>query len=288
MMNKLTPAFKCCNEMTLISLWPQSFTHKKGQSEVSLVIRMIDIVAAKYVQQYASKYHEVTGYSLPSEYTVSEQEARDIAEDCKRYIDKTNGKIQSAKDTVKAREKRINDIKKAPLRPVNVSNPYERPEELKDVIEREKRYLEQDKEKSAELCDIYSKAIKVLNMGINMSSDVDNSWILKAYLAPLDSYVSGRVSDYNRIFTAIETVINMKNKEIKRVDYSPVQHFNYYVQEYINEKLYLLTANYYSVNNEALRHAVTLAEYTELHLPRFSDDARTMYLALHINQKDLA
>ncbi|AXC67258.1 hypothetical protein DOE63_18135 [Salmonella enterica subsp. diarizonae serovar 59:z10:-] len=249
---------------------------------------MIDIVAAKYVQQYVSKYHEVTGYSLPAEYAVSEQEAKDIAEDCKLHIDKTKGKIQIAKNTVKEREKKIDDIKKAPLRPVNVRNSYERPEEMKDVIEREKRYLEQDKEKSAELCDIYSKAINVLNMGVNMISDVDNSWILKAYLAPLDSYVSSRISDYNRIFAAVETVVNLKNKEIKRVDYSPAQRFNYYAQEYINEALRKLTENYYSIHNEALRHAVTLAEYTELHLPRFSNDAGTMYLAVHTNEKDLA
>ncbi|EMD4556283.1 hypothetical protein VQ372_003552 [Salmonella enterica] len=286
-MSKLTPVFKCCNEMTTIALWPQSFTHKNGQSEVSLVIRMIDIIAAKYIQQYAGKYHEVTGYVLPSEYDVSHQEAKDIAEDCKMCVVKTKEKIQSAKDVVKAREKKIDDIKKTPLKPVDTLNPFRYQENISDVIEREKNYLESDKSKCVDLCEVYEKAITVLSIGENIASDVDHSWIFKTNLEPLDSSVISRIGAYKSVFSAISLIVNKKNSAIKKVEYSPAMSFNYYTQEYINEELSKLTEFYYNADNEALRNTVTLTEFSELYLPKLKDDAGTFYLASFINQKDL-
>ncbi|EGG4262031.1 hypothetical protein HIX60_003416, partial [Salmonella enterica] len=64
-MSKLTPVFKCCNEMTLISSWPESYPYAAGMPEIVLLTRIFDVAACQHAQQFAQSYKAITGYDLP-------------------------------------------------------------------------------------------------------------------------------------------------------------------------------------------------------------------------------
>ncbi|WP_332834366.1 hypothetical protein [Escherichia coli] len=65
-----------------------------------MVIRLIDIIASKYMRMHAEEYFDITGYCLPLVHEISDEEMRDIAEDCDIAITRIRQKIREAENKV--------------------------------------------------------------------------------------------------------------------------------------------------------------------------------------------
>lgn len=283
----LTPVFKSCPEMTTSASWPRSFIYQKGQSEVSLVIRLIDIIASKYMHRHAEEYCDITGYCLPLVHEISDEEMRDIVEDCDIAIARIQQKIREAENKVTAQENKIGELRNAPLQPTGADNPYGDRYSVKDVIEHEMRLLENEKrncEKTRAACE---QAIRLIGTGKNLSHDGDNAWIFAASFDGLEREIERRISLYKGIISAVSAIVTLRNEEIKHIPYSVMAKYNHLRQEYINDALRTLTKHYYSNGSETIRHAMTLQEYTGISMPRIERDAATALLSVHTEKKDI-
>lgn len=283
----LTPVFKNCPEMTTIASWPRSFVYQKGQSEVSLVIRLIDIIASKYMHRHAEEYCDITGYCLPLVHKISDEEMRDIAEGCDIAITRIRQKIREAENKVTAQENKISELRNAQLQPTCADNPYGDRYSVKDVIEHEMRLLENEKrncEKTRAACE---QAIRLIGTGKNLSHDSDNAWIFAASFDGLEREIERRISLYKGIISAVSAIVTLRNEEIKHIPYSVMTKYNHLRQEYINDALRTLTKHYYSNGSETIRHAMTLQEYTGISMPRIERDAATALLSAHTEKKDI-
>ncbi|EGD5097983.1 hypothetical protein DTZ19_07835 [Escherichia coli] len=283
----LTPVFKNCPEMTTIASWPRSFVYQKGQSEVSLVIRLIDIIASKYMHRHAEEYCDITGYCLPLVHKISDEEMRDIAEGCDIAITRIRQKIREAENKVTAQENKISELRNAPLQPTGADNPYSNRYSVKDVIEHEMRLLENEKrncEKTRAACE---QAIRLIGTGKNLSHDSDNAWIFAASFDGLEREIERRISLYKGIISAVSAIVTLRNEEIKHIPYSVMNKYNHLRQEYINDALRTLTKHYYSNGSETIRHSMTLQEYTGISMPRIERDAATALLSAHTEKKDI-
>ncbi|ELO4937956.1 hypothetical protein QUQ76_003228 [Escherichia coli] len=283
----LTPVFKNCPEMTTIASWPRSFVYQKGQSEISLVIRLIDIIASKYMHRHAEEYCDITGYCLPLVHEISDEEMRDIAEDCDIAITRIRQKIREAENKVTAQENKISELRNAPLQPTGADNPYGDRYSVKDVIEHEMRLLENEKrncEKTRAACE---QAIRLIGTGKNLSHDSDNAWIFAASFDGLEREIERRISLYKGIISAVSAIVSLRNEGIKYIPYSAMAKYNHLRQEYINDALRTLTKHYYSNSSETIRHAMTLQEYTRISMPRIERDAATALLSAHTEKKDI-
>ncbi|MDM4965730.1 hypothetical protein QT323_25845 [Escherichia coli] len=287
LIKNITPVFKNCPEMITIASWPRSFVYQKGQSEVSLVIRLIDIIASKYMHRHAEEYCDITGYCLPLVHEISDEEMRDIAEDCDIAITRIRQKIREAENKVTAQENKISELRNAPLQPTGADNPYGDRYSVKDVIEHEMRLLENEKrncEKTRAACE---QAIRLIGTGKNLSHDGDNAWIFAASFDGLEREIERRISLYKGIISAVSAIVTLRNEEIKHIPYSVMAKYNHLRQEYINDALRTLTKHYYSNGSETIRHAMTLQEYTGISMPRIERDAATALLSVHTEKKDI-
>ncbi|HBC8323798.1 TPA: hypothetical protein KE136_001642 [Escherichia coli] len=283
----LTPIFKNCPEMTTIASWPRSFVYQKGQSEVALVIRLIDIIASKYMHRHAEEYRDITGYCLPLVHEISDEEMQGIAEDCDIAIARIQQKIREAENKVAAQENKIGELRNAPLQPTGADNPYGDRYSVKDVIEHEMRLLENEKrncEKTRAACE---QAIRLIGTGKNLSHDGDNAWIFAASFDGLEPETNRRINLYKEIISAVSTIVSLRNDGIKYIPYSAMAKYNHLRQEYINDALRTLTKHYYSNGSETIRHAMTLQEYTRISMPRIERDAATALLSAHTEKKDI-
>ncbi|MGT3161181.1 hypothetical protein ACVSTX_01320 [Yersinia enterocolitica] len=286
-MSTLTPVFKNCPQMTTIALWPRSFEYQKGHSEVSLVMRLIDITASKHMHQDADKYHDITGYSLPLLHEISDEEARNITEDCELAIVRIQEKINEEKNKATTQENKIRNIRSAPLQPVGASDIYGYHHSVQDTIEHEKRILAQMEAHCEKSCATYEQAIRIFSIGKNISPDSDNSWIFSASFNGLKPEIKYRTELYKEIISAINIIVTLRNEEIKHIPYSAIAKYNHLRQEYINDELHTLTKHYYSNGSESIRHAMTLQEYTKVSMPRIERDAATALLSVHTKKENI-
>lgn len=283
----LTPIFKNCPEMTTIASWPRSFVYQKGQSEVSLVIRLIDIIASKYMHRHAGEYCDITGYCLPLVHEIRDEEMRDIAEDCDIAIARIQQKIREAENKVTAQENKISELRNAPLQPTGADNPYGDRYSVKDVIEHETRLLENEKRNCEKTRAVCEQAIRLIGTGKNLSHDGGNAWIFAASFDGLEPETNRRINIYKEIISAVSAIVTLRNEEIKFIPYSVMAKYNHLRQEYINDALRTLTKHYYSNGSESIRHAMTLQEYTRISMPRIERDAATALLSVHTEKKDI-
>ncbi|MBA8346289.1 hypothetical protein HVX05_08710 [Escherichia coli] len=229
----LTPVFKNCPEMTTIASWPRSFVYQKGQSEVSLVIRLIDIIASKYMHRHAEEYCDITGYCLPLVHEIRDEEMRDIAEDCDIAITRIRQKIREAENKVTAQENKISELRNAPLQPTGADNPYGERYSVKDVIEHEMRLLENEKRNCDKTRAACEQAIRLIGTGKNLSHDGGNAWIFAASFDGLEPETNRRINIYKEIISAVSAIVTLRNEEIKFIPYSVMAKYNHLRQEYI-------------------------------------------------------
>lgn len=285
LIKNITPVFKNCPKMTTIASWPRSFVYQKGQSEVSLVIRLIDIAASKYMHRHADEYNDITGYCLPLVHEINDEEMQYIAEDCDIAIARIQQKTREAENKVTTQKNKISGLRNAPLQPVGANNAYGDRYSAKDLIEHETRLLENEKmncEKTRAACE---QAIRLISMGKNLSHDGDNTWIFTTSFEGLEPEAGRRINLYKEIISAVSAIVTLRNEEIKYIPYSAMAKYNHLRQEYINDALRTLTRHYYSNDSESIRHAMTLQEYTRVNMPRIERDAAAALLSAYTEKK---
>ncbi|EJI4680091.1 hypothetical protein QSX02_000579 [Salmonella enterica] len=266
-MSKLTPVFKCCNEMTLISSWPESYPYAAGMPEIVLLTRIFDVAACQHAQQFAQSYKAITGYDLPFT-TLADDEIIAIHDACRRFIAETEELKKVAQKEVDKAKKHISDIKSGVIRS---DERYPLKAMLDDA---EMRLLNEEKRRDG-IHEKLDKKIRVLKTIINVKHDDDLSHIINISLRDFNGNVSTRVNCYKSIFAALQRITSLSNEIKVRIEAGSVILRQRNTEgELINEQIDKVTRDYYRADNEALRNCMTLAEYTELRLSKIKENAR--------------
>lgn len=277
-MIKLTPVFKCCNEMTLISSWPESYPYTSEMSEAILLTRIFDVSACHYAQQFAQTYKDMTGYDLPF-ITLTDEERTAINNACLRLIAETDEQKKVTQQGVDKAEKYLHDIRSGVIQP---DERYP----LKAMIEdADKRILGAKKAHDNQSEKLNNK-IDILKKVMSATRDDDFSHIINANLKAFSNNITARVNIYKSIFGALQKITTLNNKMNFKIERgSVIMRTANSEAEFINERINKITIDYYSGSNEALRNCLSLADYTELHLSKFKEDARiNAIIALSINE----
>lgn len=266
-MSKLTPVFKCCNEMTLISSWPESYPYAAGLPEIVLLTRIFDVAACQYAQQFAQSYKAITGYDLPFT-TLADDEIAAIRDACTRFIADTEELKKVAQKEVDKAKKHISDIRSGVIRS---DERYPLKAMLDDA---EMRLLNEEKRRDG-IHEKLDKKIKVLKAVINVKHDDDLSHIINISLRDFSGNVSTRVNCYKSMLAALQRITSLSNEMRVKIEAgSVILRRSNTEGEFINEQIDKVTFDYYRGDNEALRNCMTLAEYTELRLSKIKEDAR--------------
>lgn len=266
-MSKLTPVFKCCNEMTLISSWPESYPYAAGMPEIVLLTRIFDVAACQHAQQFAQSYKAITGYDLPFT-TLADDEIIAIHDTCRRFIAETEELKKVAQKGVDKAKKHISDIRSGVIRS---DEHYHLKAMLDDA---EIRLLNEEKRRDG-IHEKLDKKIRVLKTIINVKHDDDLSHIINISLRDFNSNVSTRVNCYKSMFAALQRITSLSNEIKVRIEAGSVILRQRNTEgEFINEQIDKVTSDYYRADNEALRNCMTLAEYTELRLSKIKENAR--------------
>lgn len=266
-MSKLTPVFKCCNEMTLISSWPESYPYAAGMPEIVLLTRIFDVAACQHAQQFAQSYKAITGYDLPFT-TLADDEIIAIHDACRRFIAETEELKKVAQKEVDKAKKHISDIKSGVIRS---DERYPLKAMLDDA---EMRLLNEEKRRDG-IHEKLDKKIMVLKKVINVKHDDDLSHIINISLRDFSGNVSTRVNCYKSMFAALQRITSLSNEMKVRIEADSVILRQRNTEgEFTNEQIDKVTRDYYRGDNEALRNCMTLAEYTELRLSKIKEDAR--------------
>ncbi|ECD4126390.1 hypothetical protein E0U28_16515 [Salmonella enterica subsp. enterica serovar Galiema] len=277
-MSKLTPVFKCCHEMTLISSWPESYQYTPEMSEALLLTRIFDVSACHYAQQFAQTYKDMTGYDLPF-ITLTDEEHATINSACSRFIAETEEQKKPARKRVDDTRKKLQDIRSGVIRP---SERYP----LADMINDASKSIEYAEKQHGELCNKLDKKIRLLKSVIDMKHGDDFSHLMNVSLREFDSHITTRVNDYKSMFSALQRITTLNNEtRFKIVPGSVAMRRSNTEAEFINERINQVTIDYYRSDNEAIRNCLSLAEYTELHLLKFKEDAHiNAVITLGINE----
>ncbi|EAW1322369.1 hypothetical protein AHX51_28840 [Salmonella enterica subsp. diarizonae] len=266
-MSKLTPVFKCCNEMTLISSWSESYPYAAGMPEIVLLTRIFDVAACQYAQPFAQSYKAITGYDLPFT-TLADDEIAAIRDACTRFIADTEELKKVAQKEVDKAKKYISDIRSGVIR-------SDERHPLKAMLDdAEMRLLNEEKRRDG-IHEKLDKKIRVLNAVINVKHDDDLSHIINISLRYFSGNVSTRVNCYKSMFAALQRITSLSNEMRVNIEAGSVILRQRNTEgEFINEQIDKVTRDYYRGDNEALRNSLTLAEYTELRLSKIKEDAR--------------
>lgn len=277
-MSKLTPVFKCCNEMTLISSWPESYPYAAGMPEIVLLTRIFDVAACQYAQQFAQSYKAITGYDLPFT-TLADDEIAAIRDACTHFIADTEELKKVAQKEVDKAKKHISDIRSGVIRS---DERYPLKAMLDDA---EKRLFNEEKRRDG-IHEKLDKKIRVLKAVINVKHDDDLSHIINISLRDFSGNVSTRVNCYKSMFAALQRIISLSNEMKVRIEAGSVILRQRNTEgEFINEQIDKVTRDYYRGDNEALRNSLELAEYTGLRLSKIKEDARmNAVIKLGINE----
>lgn len=277
-MSKLTPVFKCCNEMTLISSWPESYPYAPEMSEALLLTRIFDVSACHYAQQFAQTYKDMTGYDLPF-ITLTDEEHAAINSACSRFIAETEAQKKAAQQGVDKAEKHLKDIRTGAIRP---SETYS----LKAMIDdANTRIVNEEKRRNAIFEKLDSK-ITLLKAVMNAKCDDDISHIINISLREFNGNISTRVNRYKSMLNALQRITTLDNEMSFKIEHGGViMRQKNTKAEFINERINQVTIDYYRSDNEALRNCLSLADYTELHLLKFKEDAHiNAVITLGINE----
>ncbi|EBJ7121567.1 hypothetical protein DY703_05120 [Salmonella enterica] len=277
-MSKLTPVFKCCNEMTLISSWPESYQYTPEMSEALLLTRIFDVSACHYAQQFAQTYKDLTGYDLPF-ITLTDEEHAAINSACSRFIAETEEQKKPARKRVDDTRKKLQDIRSGVIRP---SERYP----LADMINDANKSIEYAEKHHEELCNKLDKKIRLLKSVIDVKHGDDFSHLMNVSLREFGNPITTRVNNYKSMFSALQRITTLNNEtRFKIVPGSVAMRRSNAEAEFINERINQVTIDYYRSDNEALRNSLSLAEYTELHLLKFKEDAHiNAVITLGINE----
>lgn len=277
-MSKLTPVFKCCNEMTLISSWPESYPYTPEMSEALLLTRIFDVSACHYAQQFAQTYKDMTGYDLPF-ITLTDEEHAAINSACSRFITETEEQKKPAQKRVDDTRKKLQDIRSGVIRP---SERYP----LVDMIIDANKSIEYAEKQHGELCNKLDKKIRLLKSVINVKHGDDFSHLMNVSLREFDNHITTRVNNYKSMFSALQRITTLNNEMRFKIESgSVIMRERNTEAEFINERINQVTIDYYHSDNETLRHCLSLAEYTELHLLKFKEDAHiNAVITLGINE----
>lgn len=277
-MSKLTPVFKCCNEMTLISSWPESYPYTPKMSEALLLTRIFDVSACHYAQQFAQTYKDMTGYDIPF-ITLTDDEIAAIHNGCSRFIAETEAQKKAAQQGVDKAEKHLKDIRAGVIRP-NEAHP------LKVMIDdANTRIINEEKRRDAIFEKLDSK-ITLLKAVMNAKRDDDISHLINISLREFNGNISTRVNRYKSMLNALQRITTLDNEMKFKIEHGGViVRQRNTKSEFINERINQVTIDYYRSDNEALRNCLSLAEYTELHLLKFEEDAHiNAVITLGINE----
>ncbi|EKT6882393.1 hypothetical protein QEW55_001291 [Salmonella enterica] len=266
-MSKLTPVFKCCNEMTLISSWPESYPYAAGMPEIVLLTRIFDVAAYHYAQQFAQSYKAITGYDLPFT-TLADDEIAAIRDACTRFISDTEELKKVAQKGVDKAKKHISDIRSGVIR-------SDERYPLKAMLDDAEMRLFNEEKRRDGIHEKLDKKIKVLKTVLNIKHDDDLSHIINISLRDFSGNVSTRVDCYKSMFAALQRITSLSNEMRVKIEAgSVILRRSNTEGEFINEQIDKVTFDYYRGDNEALRNCMTLAEYTELRLSKIKEDAR--------------
>ncbi|EDM3246920.1 hypothetical protein CRK81_19505 [Salmonella enterica subsp. enterica serovar Poona] len=266
-MSKLTPAFKCCNEMTLISSWPESYPYAAGMPEIVLLTRIFDVAACQYAQQFAQSYKAITGYDLPFT-TLADDEIAAIRDACTRFIADTEELKKVAQKEVDKAKKHISDIRSGVIR-------SDERYPLKAMLDDAEMRLFNEEKRRDGIHEKLDKKIRVLKTVVNVKHDDDLSHIINISLRDFSGNVSTRVNCYKSMFAALQRITSLSNEMRVKIEAgSVILRRSNTEGEFINEQIDKVTRDYYRGDNEALRNSLTLAEYTELRLSKIKEDAR--------------
>ncbi|ELV6824680.1 hypothetical protein V4F18_001985 [Salmonella enterica] len=266
-MSKLTPVFKCCNEMTLISSWPESYPYAAGMPEIVLLTRIFDVAACQYAQQFAQSYKAITGYDLPFT-TLADDEIAAIRDACTRFIADTEELKKVAQKEVDKAKKHISDIRSGVIR-------SDERYPLKAMLDDAEMRLFNEEKRRDGIHEKLDKKIRVLKTVVNVKHDDDLSHIINISLRDFSGNVSTRVNCYKSMFAALQRITSLSNEMRVKIEAgSVILRRSNTEGEFINEQIDKVTRDYYRGDNEALRNSLTLAEYTELRLSKIKEDAR--------------
>ncbi|EEG0814206.1 hypothetical protein GWB67_08815 [Salmonella enterica] len=277
-MSKLTPVFKCCNEMTLISSWPESYPYAAGMPEIVLLTRIFDVAAYHYAQQFAQSYKAITGYDLPFT-TLADDEIAAIRDACTRFISDTEELKKVAQKGVDKAKKHISDIRSGVIR-------SDERYPLKAMLDDAEMRLFNEEKRRDGIHEKLDKKIKVLKTVLNIKHDDDLSHIINISLRDFSGNVSTRVNCYKSMFAALQRITSLSNEMKVRIEAGSVILRQRNTEgEFINEQIDKVTRDYYRGDNEALRNSLELAEYTGLRLSKIKEDARmNAVIKLGINE----
>lgn len=277
-MSKLTPVFKCCHEMTLISSWPESYQYTPEMSEALLLTRIFDVSACHYAQQFAQTYKDMTGYDLPF-ITLTDEEHAAINSACSRFIAETEEQKKPARKRVDDTRKKLQDIRSGVIRP---SERYP----LADMIFDANKSIEYAEKQHGELCNKLDKKIRLLKSVIDVKHGDDFSHLMNVSLREFNNHITTRVNNYKSMFSALQRITTLDNEMSFKIEHgSVIMRQKNTEAEFINERINQVTIDYYRSDNEALRNCLSLAEYTELHLLKFKEDAHiNAVITLGINE----
>lgn len=277
-MSKLTPVFKCCTEMTLISSWPESYPYTPEMSEALLLTRIFDVSACHYAQQFAQTYKDMTGYDLPF-ITLTDEEHAAINSAYSRFIAETEEQKKPARKRVDDARKKLQDIRSGVIRS---SERYP----LADMINDASKSIEYAEKHHEELCNKLDKKIRLLKSVIDVKHGDDFSHLMNVSLREFDNHITTRVNNYKSMFSALQRITTLDNEMRFKIEPGGVIIRERNTEaEFINERINQVTIDYYRSDNEALRNCLSLAEYTELHLSKIKEDAHiNAVITLGINE----
>ncbi|HFW4795244.1 TPA: hypothetical protein ACIBS5_000519 [Salmonella enterica subsp. diarizonae serovar 60-67:z35:-] len=266
-MSKLTPVSKCCNDMTLIASWPDSYPYKPEMSEALLLTRVFDVSVCHYAQQFAQTYKDMTGYDLPF-ITLTDDEVAAIRAGCARFIAETEAQKQVAQQGVDKAEKHLEDIKKGVIRP-DERHP------LRDLIQDANIRIVNETKRRDNMYEKLDKKINLLKSAANVKPGDDFTHVIDADFRDFSQTVAARANFYKSIISALRRITSLTNDMSYQIISASVIHKRSNTEaDFINNRIELVTLDYYRSDNEVLRNCLSLAEYTELHLLKIKEDAR--------------
>ncbi|HDC2549060.1 TPA: hypothetical protein O7139_005553, partial [Salmonella enterica] len=130
------------------------------------------------------------------------------------------------------------------------------------------------------------KKIRLLKSVIDVKHGDDFSHLMNVSLREFGNPITTRVNNYKSMFSALQRITTLNNEtRFKIVPGSVAMRRSNAEAEFINERINQVTIDYYRSDNEALRNSLSLAEYTELHLLKFKEDAHiNAVITLGINE----
>ncbi|HGB5419472.1 TPA: hypothetical protein ACIVQF_005228 [Salmonella enterica subsp. enterica serovar Muenchen] len=266
-MNKLTQVSKCCNDMTLIASWPDSYPYTSEMSEALLLTRVFDISASQHAQQFAHSYKDITGYELPF-IAFSEEEAAAIRAGCARFIAATEAVKKVAQESVNKAMDHLSDIRGGIIRP-DARYP------MKDMINDANMRIANEEKRRDNIYERLNQKINLLKCVADVKPDADLSHIIETNLRDFNQTVAARADRYKSIISALRRITSLDNEMSYKITSGGVIHKRSNAEaDFINKHIKLVTLDYYRNDNEGLRNCLSLAEYTELRLLKIKEDAQ--------------